>query len=129
MKAVLNEIDGYDHSRSHKVGTPAIFGLNFQGVSTAQKLPASDGLAGGYTAKNVPGPLLVKNLDFVNTEIGALTSEIGKRHLSGSTTVILSAKHGESPPTPPRSPASTTARCWTASTPPGRSSTPAPPTW
>ncbi|MFJ9244819.1 alkaline phosphatase family protein [Streptomyces sp. NPDC101776] len=100
VKAVLNEIDGYDHSRTHKVGTPAIFGLNFQSVSTAQKLPASDGLTGGYTAKNVPGPLLVKNLDFVNTEIGALTAEITKRHLAGSTTVILSAKHGQSPTDP-----------------------------
>ncbi|MFD5405787.1 alkaline phosphatase family protein [Streptomyces griseorubiginosus] len=100
VKAVLNEIDGYDHSRAHKVGTPAIFGLNFQSVSTAQKLPASDGLKGGYTAKNVPGPLLAKNLDFVNAQIGALTSEIDRRHLAGSTTVILSAKHGQSPTDP-----------------------------
>ncbi|MEW2117732.1 alkaline phosphatase family protein [Streptomyces sp. NPDC005474] len=100
VRAVLNEIDGYDHSGAHKVGTPAIFGLNFQSVSTAQKLPASDGLTGGYTAKNVPGPLLVKNLDFVNAEIGALTAEIAKRHLSDSTTVILSAKHGQSPTDP-----------------------------
>lgn len=100
VKAVLNEIDGYDHSRAHKVGIPAIFGLNFQSVSTAQKLPASDGLKGGYTAKNVPGPLLAKNLDFVNAQIGALTSEIAKRHLADSTTVILSAKHGQSPTDP-----------------------------
>lgn len=100
VKAVLNEIDGYDHSRTHKVGTPAIFGLNFQSVSTAQKLPASDGLKGGYTAKNVPGPLLAKNLDFVNAKIGALTSEIAKRHLADSTTIILSAKHGQSPTDP-----------------------------
>ncbi|KUO10265.1 phosphodiesterase [Streptomyces sp. DSM 15324] len=100
VKAVLNEIDGYDHSRTHKVGTPAIFGLNFQSVSTAQKLPASDGLKGGYTAKNMPGPLLTKNLDFVNAQIGALTSEIAKRHLADSTTVILSAKHGQSPTDP-----------------------------
>ncbi|WP_406129247.1 alkaline phosphatase family protein [Streptomyces canus] len=100
VKAVLNEIDGYDHSRAHKVGTPAIFGLNFQSVSTAQKLPASDGLQGGYTAKNVPGPLLTKNLDFVNAQIGALTSEIAERHLVDSTTIILSAKHGQSPTDP-----------------------------
>lgn len=100
VKAVLNEIDGYDHSRAHKVGTPAVFGLNFQSVSTAQKLPASDGLKGGYTAKNVPGPLLTKNLDFVNAQIGALTSEIAKRHLADSTTTILSAKHGQSPTDP-----------------------------
>ncbi|WRZ88676.1 alkaline phosphatase family protein [Streptomyces sp. NBC_01007] len=100
VKAVLDEIDGYDHSRTHKVGTPAVFGLNFQSVSTAQKLPASDGLKGGYTAKNVPGPLLAKNLDFVNAQIGALTSEISERHLADSTTIILSAKHGQSPTDP-----------------------------
>ncbi len=100
VQAVLNEIDGYDHSRTQKVGTPAIFGLNFQSVSTAEKLPASEGLAGGYTAPNVPGPLLQRNLDYVNTQIGELTAELRKQHLQDSTTVILSAKHGQSPTDP-----------------------------
>ncbi|MFI2205453.1 alkaline phosphatase family protein [Streptomyces sp. NPDC020192] len=99
-RAVLNEIDGYDHSRTHKVGTPAVFGMNFQSVSTAQKLPASDGLTGGYQAKGVPGPLLAKNLDFVDQQVGALLTELGKRHLADSTTVILSSKHGQSPTDP-----------------------------
>jgi hypothetical protein len=48
VQAVLNEIDGYDHSHKTKVGVPAIFGMNFQTVSTAEKLLASDGLSGGY---------------------------------------------------------------------------------
>ena len=48
VDAVVNEMDGYDHSRTHQVGTPALFGMNFQTISTAQKLPQSDGLAGGY---------------------------------------------------------------------------------
>ena len=39
VQAVLNEIDGYDHSRTQTVGVPAIFGMNFQTVSTAEKLP------------------------------------------------------------------------------------------
>ncbi len=38
VQAVLNEIDGRDHSGKTKVGTPAIFGLNFQTVSVAQKI-------------------------------------------------------------------------------------------
>ncbi|MFJ9770773.1 alkaline phosphatase family protein [Kitasatospora sp. NPDC101157] len=97
VQAVLNEIDGYDHSRSQQVGTPAVFGLNFQSVSTAQKLRSSDGLRGGYIGKGVPGPLVEKNLEFVDQQIGALTDELRKQHLDGSTTVILSAKHGQSP--------------------------------
>ena len=46
VQAILNEINGFDHSGKQHVGTPAIFGMNFQTVSTAQKLPTSDGLTG-----------------------------------------------------------------------------------
>ncbi len=38
VQAVLNEIDGYNHSHTTNVGVPAIFGMNFQTVSTAEKL-------------------------------------------------------------------------------------------
>ena len=59
VQAVLNEIDGYDHSHTTKVGVPAIFGMNFQTVSTAEKLLTSDGLSGGYLpGTTTPGPLL-----------------------------------------------------------------------
>src|SRR3979411_2748535 len=54
--AVLNEIDGFDHSRTRHVGTPAVFGMNFQTVSTAEKLQTSNGLAGGYLPDGTPGP-------------------------------------------------------------------------
>ena len=97
VAAVLNEIDGWDHSGTNRVGTPAIFGMNFQTVSTAEKLPISDGLAGGYNPDGTPGPLLASALDFVNTEVGRLTAEIQHRGLGSSTTIILSAKHGQSP--------------------------------
>jgi hypothetical protein len=40
-------LGGIMHSRAHRVGVPAIFGMNFQTVSTAQKLPTSDGLTAG----------------------------------------------------------------------------------
>ena len=101
VKAVLNEIDGFDHSGTKKVGTPAIFGLNFQSVSTAEKLPVSDGLKGGYQADGkTPGPLLSKNLDYVNSQVASLTAELKKKHLTDSTTIVLSAKHGQSPMDP-----------------------------
>jgi hypothetical protein len=100
VQAVRNEIDGFDHSGTHKVGTPAIFGMNFQSVSTAQKLPQSDGLKGGYTATGAPGPLLAKNLDYIDAQVATLEAEITKQHLQDSTTVILSAKHGQSPTDP-----------------------------
>ena len=77
VKAVLNEIDGFDHSGTTKVGTPAIFGMNFQTVSTAEKLPTSDGLAGGYLADGVtPGPLLTRALDYVNAQVGSMVAAL-----------------------------------------------------
>ncbi|GAA4244540.1 alkaline phosphatase family protein [Dactylosporangium darangshiense] len=101
VQAVLNEIDGYDHARSVKLGTPAVFGLNFQSVSTAQKLPTSDGQAGGYLADGVtPGPVLSGALDFVDAQLGRFVGELSAKGLAGSTTIVVSAKHGQSPTVP-----------------------------
>jgi Type I phosphodiesterase / nucleotide pyrophosphatase len=101
VQAILNEINGYDHSGRYLVGVPAIFGMNFQTVSTAQKLPTSDGLTGGYLpGGTVPGPLLVRALNYINTEVGLMVAEIGKQGLAGSTVIIISAKHGQSPTDP-----------------------------
>jgi Type I phosphodiesterase / nucleotide pyrophosphatase len=101
VRAVENEIDGFEHSGRQRVGTPAIFGMNFQAVSTAQKLPTSDGLTGGYLPGGVvPGPLLTRALNFVNSAVGALVAHVDARHLSAGTTIILSAKHGQSPMDP-----------------------------
>ncbi|MBS1678611.1 MAG: alkaline phosphatase family protein [Actinobacteria bacterium] len=100
VQAVVNEINGFDHSGHEAVGTPAVFGMNFQTVSTAQKLPESDGLKGGYEADGTPGPLLRRALDYINTEVGTMLAALHARHLDKSTTVILSAKHGQSPVSP-----------------------------
>jgi hypothetical protein len=119
VKAILNEIDGYDHSGKAKVGTPAIFGMNFQTVSVAEKIrstpttligPDANGnyttsapQAGGYQWVNgqlVPGPVLSSALDYVDAQLGRMVSEIRKDGLAGSTTIIVTAKHGQSPQDP-----------------------------
>ncbi|MGX7678396.1 alkaline phosphatase family protein [Jatrophihabitans sp. DSM 45814] len=97
VAAVLNEIGGLDHSGAKHVGVPAIFGMNFQTVSTAEKLPSSDGLTGGYKPDGTPGPLLSNALNYINTQVGAMQSQIHSQGLDRNTTVILSAKHGQSP--------------------------------
>jgi arylsulfatase A-like enzyme len=80
---------------------PAIFGMNFQTVSSAEKLHTSDGLSGGYLPGTVtPGPLLRRALDFVNAKLQAMDEEIHSQGLADSTAIILSAKHGQSPQDP-----------------------------
>jgi len=108
VQAVINEISGFDHSDVTKRGTPAIFGMNFQTVSTAQKLPTSvtatsgtTTLPGGYQpGGQVPGPVLSGALDYVNANIGTLLTSIHTAGLDDSTVVVLSAKHGQSPQDP-----------------------------
>jgi hypothetical protein len=101
VQAVLNWIDGFNHQRTKQVGTPAIFGMNFQTVSTAEKLPVSDGLAGGYLpGTTTPGPLLVRALGYINDQLRAMDTEIHAQGLAASTAIVLSAKHGQSPQNP-----------------------------
>ena len=125
VQAILNEIDGFDHSGKHHVGTPAIFGMNFQAISTAQKLPTSDGLTGGYLpGGTVPGPLLTRALNWLDGELGQMVAHIQADHLAGSTALIISAKHGQSSTNPndlarvPDSPIiSAINKAWTAAHP------------
>jgi hypothetical protein len=101
VQAVMNEIDGFNHGRTSHVGAPAIFGMNFQTVSTAEKLFESDGLKGGYLpGTTTPGPLLQRALDFINGKLQAMDEEIQSQHLADSTAIIVSAKHGQSPQDP-----------------------------
>ncbi|MCL2515196.1 MAG: sulfatase-like hydrolase/transferase, partial [Microbacteriaceae bacterium] len=118
VQAVLNEINGRDHSGKSKVGTPAIFGMNFQTVSVAQKIKSTpttliknaDGSyttsapqAGGYQwvgGKLVPGPVLSSALDYVDAQLGRMVAQIRKDGLQNKTTIIVTAKHGQSPQDP-----------------------------
>ena len=104
VEAVLNWIDGHLHDRSGNQGTPAIFGMNFQSVSTAEKLPLSctEGSsiqqAGGYLGDGTtPGPVLTHALAFVDQQIGRMVDEVRHQHLEHSTAIIVSAKHAKSP--------------------------------
>ena len=101
VQAILNEIDGYDHSRTQLVGTPGIFGMNFQTVSTAEKLPTSDGLSGGdLPGTHTPGPLLTRAIAYVSDQLGAMVGELRAQGLLNQTAIVISAKHGQSPQDP-----------------------------
>ena len=105
VEAVINWINGHRHDGSGNPGTPAIFGMNFQTVSTGQKLPISrtnndmsGTAAGGYLADGAtPGPVLSNALDFVDQSLGKMVGALTQRGLLDSTAIIVSAKHGQSP--------------------------------
>jgi type I phosphodiesterase/nucleotide pyrophosphatase len=100
VQAVLNQIDGYTHDRSRRVGVPALFGTNFQAVSVGEKLATDPvtGLKGGYTdAIGTPGQALAGEFDFIDQSMGKFVRELKAKGLFDSTLIIVSAKHGQSP--------------------------------
>jgi hypothetical protein len=93
VQAILNEIDGLSSDGSHPEPLPTLFGMNFQALSIAEKLPV-----GGYTdAIGTPSALLASTLSHIDADLGKLVGELQKKHLLASTLVIISAKHGQSP--------------------------------
>jgi hypothetical protein len=99
VDAILNEIDGLTSDGTAHVGTPAIFGMNFQAVSVGQKLvDHSQAVFGGYEPGTLAfTPQLNGALAFVDRAIGAMVSELQTKGLDGSTELIITAKHGQSP--------------------------------
>lgn len=100
VQAVLNQIDGYTHDGSTKVGVPALFGTNFQSVSVGEKLKADPvtGAPGGYAdVVGTPNPGLALELDFVDQSLGQIVAELKKQGIYDSTLIIVGAKHGQSP--------------------------------
>ena len=111
VQAVINELDGFDHSGKTPEPVPAILGMNFQTVSVAEKV-SSPGIeptaANGYNegptepagylpGTTTPGPLLSSALDYVNNQLAAMVNTIQQDGLAFSTAIILTAKHGQSP--------------------------------
>jgi hypothetical protein len=107
VRAILNEIDGKDHSGMYRRPVPAIFGMNFQVVSVGQKLiekTLNPTVTGGYQDNiGTPTPALLSEIQFGDSSIGKMVAELKKnRGLYQSTLIIISAKHGQSPIDSPR---------------------------
>ena len=115
VQAVINELNGYDHSGKTYVGTPAILGMNFQTVSVAEKVDSPSTLTqnrdGSYTegptelagycpGTTTPRPLLASALDYANAQLQRMDATIQADGLASSTAIIITAKHGQSPQDP-----------------------------
>lgn len=104
VQAIINEIDGFTHDRSKKVGVPALFGFNFQSVSVGEKLKMGPITAGGpnvnggyFDVLGTPNEGLAFELDFVDQSLGRVVAELKKQGIYDSTLIIIGAKHGQSP--------------------------------
>ena len=91
--AILNEIDGKDHTGMREAGVPVIFGMNFQAISVAQKTGG-----GGYLdGSGRMSPSLEDALVHTDQSLSKIMARLRERNLLDSTLVIITAKHGDSP--------------------------------
>ena len=102
VNAVVNWINGKTHLGDSKAPVPVIFGMNFQAVSVGEKL-IENGVFGGYQdAAGTPTPKLLSEIEFVDASIGQMVEALQDQNLLESTTIIVTAKHGQSPIDPAR---------------------------
>jgi Type I phosphodiesterase / nucleotide pyrophosphatase len=95
--AVLNWINGKDHTGTTNIGVPQIFGMNFQSVNAAKKDSADSGYVDSI---GTPDTNLQAALTFIDQNVGSFVSALAAQGLTESTAVIFMAKHGESPQDP-----------------------------
>jgi arylsulfatase A-like enzyme len=96
VQAVINWIDGKLSDGSGAAPVPTIFGMNFQSVSVAEKLPVG-GYVTGDGGAPTPSALLAGAISHVDQSIGKMVAELTAKGLLDSTLIIVSAKHGQSP--------------------------------
>jgi hypothetical protein len=106
VTAVLNQIAGYvsvDNAHVNYVGVPAILGMNFQAPNIGQKfsgyLDATGTPAAVTTLGSLSGqvPGLAQAFDYVDNALGRILNALAAQQLTGSTLVIVTSKHANSP--------------------------------
>ncbi|HEX7480565.1 MAG TPA: alkaline phosphatase family protein [Polyangiales bacterium] len=105
VQAILNQIDGKwsddglpgaTDTAGRAPGVPAIFGMNFQAVSVAQK-NARSGHGGYLDAAGTPDSEVADALAHTDASIGRMVARLTARGRLDSTAIIVTAKHGQSP--------------------------------
>jgi hypothetical protein len=105
VQAILNQIEGRwsddglpgaTDTGGHAPGVPAIFGMNFQALSVAQK-NARSGHGGYKDAAATPDLEVAEALAHTDASIGRMVAQLEARGLLASTAIIVTAKHGQSP--------------------------------
>ena len=99
VQAIINEIHGQASHLSPDITNPqvpAIFGMNFQAVSVAQKY-----FAGGITplsdGSTNPSLVLEAAIQHTDASIGQMVSALHQTGLWNSTEIFVTAKHGQTP--------------------------------
>ena len=99
VQAIINEIHGQASHLSPDITNPqvpAIFGMNFQAVSVAEKYYAG-GIVQLQDGSTAPSQVLEAAIQHTDASIGNMVAALHMAGLWNSTEVFLTAKHGQAP--------------------------------
>lgn len=94
VTALINQINGHDHTGARKMPVPAVFGMNFQAISVGQKY------AGYSDAGFAPSADLAEGLAHTDRSLGQIVAALKASGLYDKTLLIMASKHGNSPVDP-----------------------------
>jgi hypothetical protein len=99
VRAIINEIHGQPSHPGANITNPqvpAIFGMNFQAVSVAEKYYAG-GIAQLPDGSTAPSLVLEAALQHTDASIGQIAAALHMSGLWNSTEMFVTAKHGQNP--------------------------------
>ena len=96
VNAIVNEINGKNSLGTQSAPVPAIFAMNFQAVSVAEKAQAG-GIDVDANGTETPSAELTSALSHTDASIGTIANALRQNNLLDSTLVIVLAKHGQNP--------------------------------
>jgi hypothetical protein len=99
VQAIINEIHGLPSHSSPTITNPqvpALFGMNFQMVSVAEKYFAG-GIAQLQDGSTAPSLVLEAAIQHTDASIGQMITALNQTGLWNSTDIFVTAKHGQTP--------------------------------
>src|SRR4051812_19891083 len=93
---LVNQISGHDSRRVGVAPTPAIYGMNFIGLNTAEK-DSSGGISLDSSGNEVVSPLMAGALSHVDESFRQILGDLRGFGQGSNTLVILTAHNGNSP--------------------------------
>jgi phospholipase C len=95
VQAILNEIHGLNSLGTAHAAVPALFYMNFQAVSVAQKY-AGGGIVSGPSGE-IPSNILKAAMQHTDHSVGQIVAALQGAGLWNETELVLTAKHGQNP--------------------------------
>ena len=96
VSALINQINGKTSSGAAAPGAPALFGMSFIAINTAQKDVTSGGID-NFGGDNKVNSGLADAMVRTDNSVNRIVSALKAANLYDSTLIVLTAKHGQSP--------------------------------